>query len=216
VVPASSPLSVRSRGAAAVAAIAILTVGLLGCQPEPSPSASPADTTSASPTASLPSPTPIETQLPDAAFALPTSCEQLYSPAMLASLNEANPPLNDPGVTMTATQNVDALELLNSGIPTLRCSWGQPSETGLATNVSVIDAAQSEALRGALVNAGFACEPWAGGTLCHTEQTVIDQDDTEVTIGETHYLEGGGWVSTATIDFAPDGYTEDIVATLWG
>jgi hypothetical protein len=214
--PASLSLSVHTRVAVTLATIAVLTVGIVGCQPEPSPttSATSGSTTSSPPTA--PSPSPVETELPDAGFTLPTSCEQLYSPAMLASLDEQNPPLNDPGVTMSATQNVKALELLASGIPTIRCSWGEPSETGLATNVSVIDAAQSEALLGTLPNEGFACEPFADGTLCHTEQTVVDLDDNVVTIGETHYVRGDGWISTATINFAPDGYTEDIVATLWG
>ncbi len=119
-------------------------------------------------------------------------------------------------VRSTATQNVEALELLASGIPTLRCSWGRPSETGLATNVSVVDPTQSQGLLDALAAAGFACEPLSGGTLCRTERTVIDQDDNMVTIGEEHFVRSGGWVSTTMIDFAPDGYTADIVSTLWG
>ncbi|SDH39861.1 hypothetical protein [Microbacterium pygmaeum] len=214
--PASLPVLVRTRAAATLAALALLTVGIVGCQPEPSATPSPTASATSTPGPSTASPSPIESELPDASFSLPTSCEQLYSPAMLASLNAQNPPMNDPGVTMTASQNVAALELLASGIPTIRCSWGQPSETGLATNVSVIDAAQSQALLDALAVAGFACEPLADGTVCRTEQTVIDQDDEMVTIGEVHYVRGDGWVSTATIDFSPDGYTEDIVATLWG
>ena len=135
---------------------------------------------------------------------------------MLASLNSANPPLNDPGVTMNATQNVDALELLNSGIPTMRCSWGQPSESGLATNVSVVDAARTAALVDSLRAAGFGCEIIWEGTLCQIEQRTVDLDDNEVTLGESHFVRGDGWVTTAWINFAPEGYTEDIVSTLWG
>ena len=48
------------------------------------------------------------------------------------------------------------------------------------------------------------------------EQKGVTLDDEEYTSGETHYIGGGGWVSTAWINFHPDGYTEDIVDTLWG
>jgi hypothetical protein len=148
-------------------------------------------------------------------LALPAACEELYSPAMLSSLQQ-QAPLNDPGVTMTSTQNVEALEILTSGVPTLRCSWGVPSETGLATNVSLVDGPQSAALASALTNAGFACAARDGGTVCTFEQTMVDQDDHIVALAETHVLRGNAWISTASIDFAPEGYTEDIVATLWG
>ena len=135
---------------------------------------------------------------------------------MLAALLAANPPLNDPGVTMNSTQNVVALELLTSGIPPLRCSWGAPSESGLATNVSVVDAARTATLLGALRAAGFGCETTWDGTLCQIEQKTVDLDDNEVALGEWHFFRGDGWVSTAWINFAPEGYTEDIVDTLWG
>ena len=117
---------------------------------------------------------------------------------------------------MLSTQNADLLEILHSGLPTLRCTWGAPSEFGLATNVSIVDGAQSAAIADALRNGGFGCDRQLGGTICRTEQTVISQDDKEVHLGETHFLRGNGWVSTAWINFAPTGYTEDIVATLWG
>lgn len=210
------------RGAAALAALGLVAALAAACQPEPEPgpSASPSGESTPSSTPRTPSatpgPTPIETNLPDADFALPGRCEDIYSPEMLASLNSANPPLNDPGVTMNATQNVDALELLNSGIPTIRCSWGQPSESGLATNVSVVDAARTAALVDSLRAAGFGCETIWEGTLCQIEQRTVDLDDNEVTLGESHFVRGDGWVTTAWINFAPEGYTEDIVSTLWG
>ncbi|MDQ1129142.1 hypothetical protein [Microbacterium sp. SORGH_AS_0888] len=40
-------------------------------------------------------------------------------------------------------------------------------------------------------------------------------DDKVVTRGETHFLRGNGWITTSWVDDQPDGYTEDIVATLW-
>jgi hypothetical protein len=134
---------------------------------------------------------------------------------MLAAL-QAKGPLNDPGVTMTSTQNVEALELLGSGVPTIRCSWGTPSESGMATNVTIVDAAQSAALATALANAGFACAPELGGTVCRLAQSMINQDDEIAELTETHVLRGNAWVSSYTINFDVEGYTPDVVATLWG
>jgi hypothetical protein len=151
-----------------------------------------------------------------AGFDLPEACEQMYSADMLASLQVANPPLNDPGVTMLSAQNVAILEILDSGVPTLRCTWGTPSEMGLATNVSVVDAAQATSVVTALTQAGFGCEDLADGTVCRIEQRGVTLDDEEYTRGETHYVGGGGLVSTQWINFNPDGYTEDVVATIWG
>ena len=202
------------RAAAAAAAAAVLCLGLVGCQPEPVATSAPTPSSSASPSPTG-SPSPTDTAQAGEEIALPTECEQLYSPEMLAALQQ-RVPLNDPGITMTSTQNVGALEILTSGIPTLRCTWGAPSETGLATNVSIVDAAQSAAVVDALAGSGFTCEPIDGGTVCRFERTVISQDDVQVALTETHVLRGNAWVSTATVDFEAEGYSEDIVATLWG
>ena len=206
------PVKRIATGALALAAVTLLATG---CQPEP------AVTPTSSPSLSIeeptpgPSVTPIETELPDAAFELPASCEEIYSSAMLAQLQSENPPLNDPGVTMLSTENADLLELIHGGARTIRCSWGQPSEFGLATNVTVVDG-QAGSIEDALTAAGFGCEPLGDGTICRIEQRGVTLDDQEYTRGETHYLGAGAVVTTAWINFSPDGYTEDIVATLWG
>ena len=199
-------------------AVVVLAAGALvlaGCDalptqsPEPTASASSAAPVPSGSSTAAPSPTA------DAGFTVPDSCEQLYSPGMLDELNSTNPPLNDPGITIYATENVEALEILSSGIPTLRCSWGVAGEPGLVTSVSVVSADQSAALRDAFSSSGMACEALGSGTVCRIEQQTIDRNDNIVSIGETHYLQGSGWVATHWVDFAPDGYTEDIVATLW-
>ena len=201
-----------------IGCVALTTVAAVatGCRPEgePTPSSSPSITTKEQ--TPDPSVTPIETDKPQAAFDVPGACEEIYSAAMLAELQSANPPLNDPGVTMLSTENADLLEIIHGGAATLRCSWGQPSEFGLATNVTAIDADQEEAVLAALPQAGFGCEALGDGTVCRIEQKGVTLDDQEYTRGETHYVGGGGLVTTAWINFAPEGYTEDIVATLWG
>ena len=196
--------------------LVVLASVVTGCRPEPAvtPSSSPSPTMK-SPTPG-PSVSPIETEKPQSAFELPAACEQIYSASMLAALQSANPPLNDPGVTMLSTENADLLEIIHGGAPTLRCSWGQPSEYGLATNVTVIDGEQETAVLAALPAAGFGCEALGDGTVCRIEQKGVTLDDEEYTRGETHYVGDGAVVTTAWINFAPEGYTEDVVATLWG
>ena len=199
-----------------VTAVVLIAAVATGCRPEgvPAPSGSPTSTTS-SPTPG-PSVTPTGTETPQAGFEMPAACEDIYSATMLASLQAANPPLNDPGVTMLSTQNADLLEVIHSGAPTLRCSWGKPSEYGLATNVTAIDAEQAASLGSALGAAGFGCEPMGEGTVCRIEQKGVTLDDNEYTRGETHYIADDALVTTSWINFAPEGYTEHIVATLWG
>lgn len=207
-------IAVRSLSAVAVLAIAAALSA--GCRPEPAPQATTDPTPSVSITPTGQTPTPIETQLPDAGFEVPAACEEIYSAAMLDFLEAENPPLNDPGVTMLSTQDVDLIQIIEGGAPTIRCSWGMPGEYGLATNVTSVDAAQAAAIQLALAESGFACEPLGEGTVCRFDQKGITQDDEEYASGETHYVGGGGWVSTAWINFTPEGYTEDIVETVWG
>jgi hypothetical protein len=204
------PDTSRSRLALA-AIVASAALALAGCVPEPGPS--PSSTGDPSPAQTTPGVTPSASATPDAGddMALPARCEDIYSADMLATLNEQNPPLNDPGVTMYSSQIVEALEIIESGAPSIRCSWGVPSEVGLATNVTIVDAAQVALLRETLPAEGLVCEEAGQGTLCTMSGTNDVAD-----FGETHYLRGNGWVSTHWINYDPEGYTDDIVGMLWG
>ena len=205
----------RTRVIARFAAVGCLALALAGCAGEPGPAAStPAGTPSASqgpsvaPSTPAASPTPTKT-----AVALPADCQDVYSPEMLQTLNAKNPPLNDPGVTMTSTELVEALEVLDSGVPTLRCSWGVPSDYGLATNVTITTPAQASGLTKAMRDRGFSCSESAGETRCELSENFSDPVGAA---GETHVLRGNIWVATHWLNFAPDGYTEDIVEQLFG
>lgn len=200
-----------------IGGVVLVTIATLatGCRPEPATPTSSPSVTLKDPTPG-PSVTPIETEKPQAGFDVPDECELIYSPEMFAELNAANPPLNDPGVTMLSSDNADVLEIVGSGAATLRCSWGKPSQQGLATNVTAIDEAQGTAIVAALGAAGFGCEPLGDGTVCRIEQRGVTLEDEEYMRGETHYVGDGALVTTSWINFAPEGYTEDIVATLWG
>lgn len=205
----------RVRGIAQFVAVGFLVLALAGCAAEPGPAAStPAGTPSASQEPSVTPSTPAASPTPTAsAVALPVDCQDVYSPGMLQNLNATNPPLNDPGVTMTSTELVEALEILDSGVPTLRCSWGVPSDYGLATNVTITTPAQSTVLTSAMRERGFSCAESAGETRCERTETFVDPSGAT---GETHVLRGNIWVATHWLNFAPDGYTEDIVTNLFG
>ena len=200
-------------GAVLVAALAVITTA---CVPEPAATTDPSPSTSAS--APVPSPSPTETAATTGgdAMALPATCEEVYTPEMLATLQAEIAPLNDPGTTMTSTENATALEILDSGTPTLRCSWGPPSERGMSTNITIVGAEEAAAVAEALTGAGFSSTDLAGGTLYTYSQETVTQDDVLVELGEIHYLRGDGWVATRWINVNPDGYTEAIVASLWG
>ncbi|MFI8594728.1 hypothetical protein ACIGCK_09930 [Microbacterium sp. NPDC078428] len=207
-------MSARSLPARALALFGTASVAallLVGCVAQPTPV--PTSTGDPSPDPSTATPDPSHSASPEASadIEMPASCEDIYSAGMLALLEEQNPPLNDPGVTMHATQVVTALEIIESGAPTLRCSWGVPSEVGLATNVTVVDASQAALVREALSTEGFTCADDEAGTRC-----ARSGEDEIAAFGETHHLHGNGWVATRWINFDPPGYTDDVVATLWG
>ena len=204
----------RSESLLHQSAIAVVLVGVLalvGCAAGPEPTMT--STGDPTPEVTTPgaSPSAEATTKPGADISIPASCEDIYSPEMLATLESENPPLNDPAVTMDSTEVVEALEVLGSGLQTLRCSWGLPSSYGLATNITIVDAAQAQTVVDSLPERGFACEELADGTVCRAQQS-----DGENSFGESHYLRANGWVSTRWINFGPQGYTEDIVSTLWG
>lgn len=193
----------------------VLVAALTGCVPEPAGDAGPSasEPGTASPSASpSSSPTPT-TEAAD--ITLPADCPSIYSADLLATLEQQNPPLNDPGVTMLSTQNALFLETLDT-VPTLRCSWGPPGEAGLSTNVSIVDPAQAQAIEAELANAGYGCAEESDATICRIEQRGVSLDDAEYTRGEIHALRGNAWVATAWLNFSPEGYTESILTTLWG
>jgi hypothetical protein len=55
---------------------------------------------------------------------------------------------------------------------------------------------------------GFTCAPQRAGTGCE-----INRADDYASWGETHIIGEGLGIATSYVDFAPDGCTDDIVAT---
>lgn len=203
-----SPLA-RAAALGGVAAVAIVT--MTACVPETAPgsaqpSASVSSSSSETPQNPTASPTPT-------ASALPASCDDIYSAPMRSTLTADVPPLNDPGVTLLSTDQAPLLEMLDA-VPTLRCSWGEPGDKGLSTNVSVVSAAQADTVRETLRSAGFGCDTQGEATVCRIQQRGVSLDDKPYERGETQAVSGEYWITTSWVNIDPDGYTEDILATL--
>jgi hypothetical protein len=95
----------------------------------------------------------------------------------------------------------------------LDCFWVSPggaNGVGLATSISLSGSDDQAALLAQMNAAGFTCTEQRAGTRCE-----IDRTDENASWGETHFIGGGLWIATSYVEFAPDGYTDDIVATLF-
>jgi len=206
---------------AVLAVLPLALAGVLaGCVPdEPGPTPAPtttADTPAATPTPSAtPEPTPTATS--GGGITLPETCERVWTAQGFGILTEEAGPLNDSGITMLSTEVVPALEVLDAA-EHLRCTWGQPSEVGIATTVAIVDAEQSTILQDALRTEGFTCEQRALVQRCDRTETVGSGSGAQqVEVGETHLLGGNGWVAShwVGVSFEPQ-YSDDIAAQLWG
>ncbi|KQO10332.1 hypothetical protein ASF06_09190 [Agreia sp. Leaf244] len=116
-----------------------------------------------------------------------------------------------PGQATLGTQEATLLPLLESR-EHLDCFWVAPgggSGMGLSTSISLAASDELASLVSQLTAAGFGCTEQSGGTRC-----AVDRSDEYALWGETHFIGGGLWIATFYVDFAPDGYTDDIVRTL--
>jgi hypothetical protein len=198
-------------------------VALAGCSggggstPSASSEADTPAAESGSPTAtSIPEPSGPDTAA--GAPVLPSSCESIYSPAYLDMLGSSPEIVLNPEWTATPGQATlgstdPALIALLKGRERLDCFWVSPvgaSGIGLATSISLSGSDDQAVLLAQMTAAGFACTQQHAGTRCE-----IDRTDANASWGETHFIGGGLWIATSYVDFAPDGYTDDIVATLF-
>lgn len=205
---------------------AALMLALTGCagSGEPSPSGDPGGSPSVvPPTAPAPSPSEEPTLASDD-IELPGDCAQLFDAAFIAQMDAVGLPLNDPGLTMGATFAEAPLALLDE-IPTLRCTWGMPSEVGVATHVSIVSPEQRAELL-AVYETGFDldgtpavfdCVELGPETRCGFTRTETDQDGAGWALGEAQVFRGNAWITTAWLntDAAGDAYLDSITTALW-
>lgn len=212
-------MEIRTRRLAAVALPLVMLGALAACAQSPD-GAAPSSSGPASPApteTTEPAPTDTATPTADpAGFAVPDACEDVWTPEKFQEL-AASTVLNDPGITMLSTEVVEGLEVLDVA-PHLRCTWGTPSEWGIATTVAAVDATQTATIVDALGMEGFVCTE---GTVQRCERSQTSPSDTpgapDVTLGETHLIGEGGWVATHWLNAEVEpGYSDSIAAQLWG
>jgi hypothetical protein len=78
----------------------------------------------------------------------------------------------------------------------------------------VVSAAQADTVRETLRSAGFGCDTQGEATVCRIQQRGVSLDDKPYERGETQSVSGEYWITTSWVNIDPDGYTEDILATL--
>lgn len=189
---------------AAVASLAVLaTLALAACAPDTAPSASPsrapAGTATASASASA-TPSPTAT-----AVAVPTDCRALVSESVLAQFGDL--PLNDPAYGSDVGAQPDG---------SIVCLWGRPdTDTGrLTTTISLMSRGPAlDLLNGLADSEGYTCYTPDGGTRC--EKTWIDEEY-PVTDGRTLFWRDDVMIDTQYRNLAPTGYTDSVIAAVFG
>ncbi|WP_187977413.1 hypothetical protein [Mycetocola sp. JXN-3] len=227
--PASPPSRFRLLIIIAVVALLVVVVGVTlvlrgasGTKDSARPKATAAQGPSASPLTE-PSATPesvnsAEPAPTTAAIELPASCQAIYSGPMFSSLRALELPLNDPSLADETGTAIPELDTLLRANPGLHCSWGLPSELGINTNVTLIDPAAAQNIEAALVARGATCEDKDDGTLCtliHVGPGVEGWAEGDPQAGENHFFRDNAWIATHWSTVEMNGYTPDIVHTLW-
>ncbi|WP_159500171.1 hypothetical protein [Microbacterium sp. 18062] len=194
----------RVRAAVGVFSGALLMVALAACAPDPS--SGPSRTPPSGGTAPAASSTPTATPTPTAtSVALPADCETLVSDSVLAQL--ADIPLNDPA-------NGVAVGVQGDG--SLVCLWRQPEAdtTSLQTTVSRMSRGPALDLLNRLADdEGFTCYTPDGGTRC---EKVWINEQYPVNDGRTLFWRDDVLIDTQYSNLAPSGYTDSVIAHVFG
>ena len=175
----------------------------------------PTEAPTATPTP-IPEPTPAPTATAAPGVPRPTSCTQLYSPAMVSALGDLvlNPAWTqepDSGVAH-GTDDAELRSVIDT-LDHLTCVWASPyggSDTGIVTNVIWVAPEQSAAVEARLVADGMECFDQSDGRRC-----VIHTSTPEGAFGESHFLRNGIWLATKYTNAGPLGYTQNIIDHLW-
>lgn len=189
-----------------VGAVSLIAVVLAVMLTRPSDGPTPSASLPASPSTSTP-----HTTAPH-----PTSCADIYTKdwaSILAPLvlNPAWADAPDSGARF-GTDDAD-LETVLKQTTGVTCVWaaaGGGSGEGLTTNVAFLADAQVSSVEERLKLLDFACSGERGGLRC-----AIDHVTDEGAWGETHFIRGGIWIATNWVNSNPDGYTDDIVTTVF-
>ena len=160
--------------------------------------------------------TPMPTDAAAVDSRIPTDCSGLYTTDWAPVL--APLVLNPAWTTAAGSGPWVATDSTLAGqlevATALHCNWTSEaggSGQGVITNVASIATEKQGELTASIGSLGFTCYDELGGLRCVTEST---GDGT--TVGESHFIKDGIWIATKWIDVSPDGYTHDMVNTVFG
>lgn len=171
---------------------------------------------SSNPTIQLGPATPVPTDAAQTDSRIPTDCTDLYTTDWAASLaplvlNPAWTSGPDSGPRV-ATDSTLSTQLQAATV--LICNWASEvggSGQGIITNVASITAEQQADLTASIGSLGFPCYDELDGLRCVTERS-----DDGASWGESHFIRDGIWIATKWVNASPDGYTHDMVNTIFG
>lgn len=202
---------------AVLLAVAVAIVAVVGLTGDRSPEATP--TTSApAPTSETPSSPPSEPPATEptttpVAVVIPETCDGIYTRDWAAELGGLvlNPAWTEEE-PLWGSNDRGAITMLE-GTSKLRCAWVTASagDAGIITNVASLTTAQEADLIAYLGGAGFSCSEQLAGTRC-----LIEESTDAGAWGESHFLREGVWIATRWANVRVEGYTEDIVAAVFG
>jgi len=193
--------------------------GGLGTAADAAASDSPRPTPSATSPAPA-EPSPAETTPPPPAagpVTIPGDCTAIYtrdwaSELAPLALNPAWTDAADSGVRW-ASDDV-GLQTMLDGTTRLTCIWANPAgggDVGITTNVAGLSEVQQSETIALLESLGYDCFDELSGLRC------IDEHDGETGAwGESHFLREGVWIATGWVNAGPNGYTHDMVTTIFG
>lgn len=196
---------------AIVAAVAVVALTIVGVIFNPTAQSDSASTPARpQPTVDI-SATPLPTVAPSI---IPASCEKIYTRDWSSELAPLalNPEWSDDESSL-GSSDIALLELLR---PTtkLTCRWltaDGPSEVGLITSLALVTPDEASLARSRMSTLGYGCSEELRGVRCVIE--FIDAMGNET--GESDFFRDNVWIATQWVGPGPNGYTADIVASLW-
>lgn len=145
------------------------------------------------------------------------SCEEIYSPSMLAALLATGAKLNTPAPGLSIEDykgmgsRIDGFsDFLRAHADDFSCYWMTSSlHFGITTRIVELTDTETTGVSNWLSSSNFSTEPLAGGTRYYWSTT-----EGEGPAGESHFLRGNLQVATRWSGIGPDGYTADIISQL--
>lgn len=169
------------------------------------------------PEASAPSVALPEAEQSEPVSVIPAECARIYTADWSAQLGPElilNPSwAEDPASGVRYGTDDGGLVTVLEATTKLTCIWGDEATAiggMITTNLAMLTPEQQESTLAHMAEIADSCYEELGGTRCISE---VEHEGKNW--GESHFVREGVWVATKWIYVAPDGYTHDIVNTLW-